>query len=486
MFRGIIISFCLFFFTINGFSQKKQTTEQYIKKYYKIAIREMKSFKIPASITLAQGILESASGNSALAKKAKNHFGIKCHKSWKGKKYYMDDDEKDECFRVYKNPEKSFVDHSLFLTNRGRYSFLFTDFATTDYKKWARGLKKAGYATNPNYPKLLINIIEKYHLYKYDRIDFIPEEKVQEDVLVLEEINDDDFVIEETDEYIKAIMGRNVYYSNKEKGIFIFNRIKTIKAKGKTPIEIAVEFDINHSRLLKYNEITANDIFKEPTQNVFLQPKRAKGSQKEYLVKPGDSMWEISQMFGLKISKLYKYNLMQLGEQAKPGEHLNLRKKKKEKVKTISYSDVLKAKRKIKEDKPKKIVQKTVIKPIETTININIINETENKKIEVETIETENKVNIKKNGIEEYPKEKYVDKNEEIEKLINQIPIKTESKIVGHEINSNTAVIVHIVKQGETLYFLSKKYNVQIEEIKRLNNLQDNSIDIGQELILSH
>jgi flagellum-specific peptidoglycan hydrolase FlgJ len=166
MITRLLISFFIFFFTINTFSQKKQTNEQYIEKYYKIAIEEMQKYKIPASITLAQGILESGSGNSDLAKKAKNHFGIKCHSSWKGKRYFMDDDEKDECFRVYKNPKSSFEDHSAFLTNRGRYEFLFTDYATTDYKKWAKGLKKAGYATNPKYPNLLIDLIERYHLYK--------------------------------------------------------------------------------------------------------------------------------------------------------------------------------------------------------------------------------------------------------------------------------------------------------------------------------
>ena len=463
----------MFFFTTSSFSQKKQTTEQYIKKYYKIAIREMKNYKIPASIKLAQGILESASGNSALAKNAKNHFGIKCHKGWKGKGYYMDDDEKNECFRVYKNPEKSFTDHSLFLSNRGRYSFLFTDYATTDYKKWAYGLKKAGYATNPKYPKLLINIIERHHLYKYDRTGFIPEETVQEDVLVLEEIEDKEFVLEYTDEYIKVLMGRTVYYSDKETGIFIFNRIKTIKAKGRSPLQIAVEFDIEHHRLLKYNEMSATDLFKEPMQNVFLQPKRAKGSQKNYLVKPGDSMWEISQMFGIKTTNLYKYNLLQLGEQVKPGEIVSLRKKRKTKPKTISYTQVLKRKKENKKESPKKIVQQTVVKPVETTININIINNTEAKPAETKTR------NIKQEY--KYPPNKYVDKNEKIEKLIDRIPILEENETIN-----TSKKITHIVKQGETLYFISRKHNISIGYIKKLNNITDNNINIGQELILSY
>ena len=143
-------------------------TEDYVNFYSKIAIDEMMQFGIPASITLAQGILESGAGKGRLAVEANNHFGIKCH-DWNGKKIYHDDDEDQECFRKYDNPEYSYRDHSLFLKNRGRYSFLF-EFKKDDYKQWARGLKKAGYATDPKYPQKLIDLIERYELYKYDNI----------------------------------------------------------------------------------------------------------------------------------------------------------------------------------------------------------------------------------------------------------------------------------------------------------------------------
>ena len=142
--------------------------EDYVKVYSKIAMDEMIQFGIPASITLSQGILESGVGKGRLAVQANNHFGIKCH-DWNGKKIYHDDDEEQECFRKYDNPEYSYRDHSLFLSNRGRYSFLF-DFKRDDYKQWARGLKKAGYATDPKYPQKLIDLIERYELYKYDNI----------------------------------------------------------------------------------------------------------------------------------------------------------------------------------------------------------------------------------------------------------------------------------------------------------------------------
>ena len=144
-----------------------ERVDRYVKTYAEVAQQEMKSYDIPASITLAQGILESGMGDSRLATQANNHFGIKCHKEWRGKRIYHDDDEKGECFRVYKDPRTSYRDHSLFLTTRSRYDFLF-DIKKNDYKAWAKGLKKAGYATDPKYPDKLISLIERYRLDRYD------------------------------------------------------------------------------------------------------------------------------------------------------------------------------------------------------------------------------------------------------------------------------------------------------------------------------
>ncbi len=146
---------------------KQYTAEQYIRRFSRVAVKKMRSNGIPASITLAQGLLESGNGNSSLARYANNHFGIKCTPDWKGKKYYKDDDRKNDCFRVYKTPEASFDDHSEFL-KRSRYQSLYR-LKKTDYKGWAHGLKKCGYATNPDYPQLLINLIERYDLHRYDR-----------------------------------------------------------------------------------------------------------------------------------------------------------------------------------------------------------------------------------------------------------------------------------------------------------------------------
>jgi len=161
------IFFILITLFLNSALAQNKEAENYLNQYREIAISEMKRSGIPASITLAQAMLESSNGNSRLAKKGKNHFGIKCNNGWTGKRIRKTDDARRECFRKYKHSEESFRDHSDFLRNSARYSFLFS-YSKDDYSKWAYGLKKAGYATNPKYPELLINLIEKYHLNQYD------------------------------------------------------------------------------------------------------------------------------------------------------------------------------------------------------------------------------------------------------------------------------------------------------------------------------
>ena len=191
-------------------------TIAYIGKYKNVAIDKMERYKIPVSITLAQGILESGNGLSTLAKKANNHFGIKCHSGWKGKKVYHDDDKKNECFRKYESAEGSFNDHSKFLTGRGRYEFLF-DLKPDDYKGWAKGLKKAGYATDRKYPKKLISFIETFELYKYDEL--VLDKKSYErtlkkggsEVEVEERIIADNSTIDDSDVFITVVKGDTLY-----------------------------------------------------------------------------------------------------------------------------------------------------------------------------------------------------------------------------------------------------------------------------------
>jgi len=162
-----------------------EMVDRYVKTFAEVAQQEMKTYEIPASITLAQGILESGMGASRLATQANNHFGIKCHKEWRGKRIYHDDDKKGECFRVYKDPRNSYRDHSLFLTTRSRYDFLF-ELKKRDYKAWAKGLKKAGYATDPKYPDKLISLIERYRLDRYD----LTKRNIRKEIESITTIND--------------------------------------------------------------------------------------------------------------------------------------------------------------------------------------------------------------------------------------------------------------------------------------------------------
>lgn len=294
------------------FAQTRITTEEYINTYKHIAIKKQKEYKIPASITLAQGILESGSGNSKLATKANNHFGIKCHKGWTGKTIRVDDDAKNECFRKYKKAEDSFRDHSLFLTQRGRYSFLF-DYKTTDYKKWATGLKKAGYATNPKYPQLLIKIIEKYNLDQYDKNQGKNQKTKKVVVGTSTSISTSSFKHVDT-----WSSGRKIYKNNGKKLIII--------KKGDTFYGLAEEFEVYYWQLRKYNDLKKDHIL-QIGEIIYLEKKKRKADRKHkfHTIGAGESMHSVSQMFGIKLDRLYKLNNLPKGIQVQKGTKLRLR-----------------------------------------------------------------------------------------------------------------------------------------------------------------
>ena len=216
----------------------KERTHWYVNTYRKIAINEMKKYSIPASITMAQGILESNSGMGSLAMKSNNHFGIKCHKSWRGKKVYHDDDEKGECFRKYKNPEKSYRDHSLFLVNRDRYEDLFK-IKGGNYVKWAIGLKSAGYATDPSYAQKLISLIDRYELWKLDGLKKPIKSKKE-----LKQKN------------VKSVEAKSLP-KNKNK---ISNIKQYVVKKGDTLFSISKKYNVSLSELKKINKIQSNEI----------------------------------------------------------------------------------------------------------------------------------------------------------------------------------------------------------------------------------
>lgn len=293
---------------------KDPNKEKYIDKYKDLAIKEMHSSGIPASITLAQGILESRSGLSPLAVKGKNHFGIKCHQGWKGKTMRLDDDEKNECFRVYDKVEDSYRDHSNFLRGRDRYSSLFL-LQTTDYKGWAHGLKKCGYATSATYAGDLIKIIEDYSLYTYDTADDIPVAPS---------------VIEEPVPY--ATQGRENFTISLERQLYSKNGVPFVYAQeGETYSSIAHEYDLFKREILKYNDLKTEETLL-PGSIVYLQAKKkdaAKGLDSYVIEKDGEDLWEISQRFGIKLSALKKKNKLKDDYIPKEGDMLLLRGKLK-------------------------------------------------------------------------------------------------------------------------------------------------------------
>lgn len=292
----------------------------YIKKYKDLAIMEMRRSKIPASITLAQALLESDNGNSTLARKANNHFGIKCHSDWKGPKVHHDDDRRGECFRKYKTVYESYADHSDFIVGGARYAFLF-ELSPTDYKSWAKGLQKAGYATSRTYASMLIRIIEDNQLYVFDQGGTLTFD---------EQLHDAD-----SEEVVLGDVDNFQIYPNKHR-VYSRNRIDyIIVKKGDTFKSITEELGMLPWELYKYNEIEEDADLVEG-QILYVQPKRNKAEHgfDFHTVQEGETMYSISQMYGIKISKLYEKNLMEEGTEPEVGQKLWLRKIKE-------HSDVI-------------------------------------------------------------------------------------------------------------------------------------------------
>ncbi|MBU2018489.1 MAG: glucosaminidase domain-containing protein [Bacteroidetes bacterium] len=304
--KNIFLLIVLFSSTIalsNGLALKKE----YVEKFKQIAIQQMLEFRIPASITLAQGILESGIGASPLAVKGNNHFGIKCT-DWTGDRMFQDDDKKGECFRVYKNAEESFKDHSLFLKNRERYAGLF-ELEVTDYKAWAKGLKKAGYATDPNYPNRLITIIEELNLDELDAAAAAPKDrnKAKDQKEIAPKKSDKSSpnkkVKAEKTAVIQSTQNHQIKTQNKRTQYIIAK-------KGDTFYRISLEFDMHVWELRRYNDFGPRKDVLEPGDIVYLTPKKTKSSKKsEVKVSSNDtSLWSIAQVEGIRLKSLEKKN----------------------------------------------------------------------------------------------------------------------------------------------------------------------------------
>lgn len=477
--KATILTITLLFCLCGLFAQQTQSRIHYINKYKQIAVDEMHRTGIPASIKLAQAILESAGGTSALAKKANNHFGIKCGYSWTGKTMYrMDDDYDDKgnpiesCFRAYKNPESSFIAHSEFLTNKGkrsRYDFLF-DYDSEDYKNWAKGLKKAGYATNPKYPQMLINIIETYELNLFDStmpLDPAPP---------LAEVKTKPAPSKENTSKPSSPSKNNYNTIVKINDVDL-----TYAMAGETPESIANRVNIPVKRILRYN-----DELYSPYQDVkvdyrvYLQPKRGsfRGTQKVHKVKMGETMMFISQKYGVRLDKLYSRNRMAIHTEPLEGELIKI---KGFKVNQDKQPAVKKGKKTPQKEDEEFFDEEIIATAIDDFDKPKISSEGRPFSSDAFDLEEKSPKPLIKNTP---PKTSTRVKPTEEKKIV---PVSSESVISAPKTTtiSNTKNLHYTVKSGDTLYRISKKFGRSVNQIKEKNGLASNHLNIGQILIVN-
>jgi LysM repeat protein len=294
----------------NGY---EEAVKSYIETYRDIAVKEMMEYRIPASITMAQGIYESNAGRSRLAIEANNHFGIKCHLEWTGDTFIQDDETKNECFRKYSNPEESFRDHSYFLSQRDRYKSLF-NLDIADYKGWANGLKACGYATNPQYPQHLIQTIEDYELYRLDVADFSL--VFSDTTTTVKDTVRKTVTVAKVDLFAEG-PGKRMVYLNNGLQYIVFRKNDDIK-------EVAKAFHVTERKIRKFNDMK-KDAQLVAGQMVYLEPKKKKGSITRHIVRPGETLYTISQAYGIELSQVYKINKLKPGHPVRQGQKILLR-----------------------------------------------------------------------------------------------------------------------------------------------------------------
>lgn len=346
---------------------QKEKAYNYIAQYKDIAIAEMQRSGVPASITLAQGILESAYGESDLCKQSNNHFGIKCKTEWTGEKVYHDDDIKNECFRSYQSAADSYKDHSNFLRTRDWYSFLFK-LQPTDFEGWAKGLKKAGYAMEKDYPQKLMKVINDYNLNQYTLIALnkLPnpnetfakndKEEIYEDTTMAPEliikisskqllenqrknaegVTDDSVIIINPNAIRKAIVDKKK--SSYPDGIFTINHSKVIYAKeGTSLLSLAKQYDISLVKLLEFNDMSEEEILASD-KLIFIEKKLTKGAVDFHVVIVNETLHDICQTEGVRLDKLAEYNGIKKTMQPASGEKIYLRSNAPASPKTIAMS----------------------------------------------------------------------------------------------------------------------------------------------------
>lgn len=484
---------CAFLLFAGVSSQSKSlTTQKYIDSFKDAAMQEMRVYGIPASITLGQGILESASGNSRLCKECNNHFGIKCRKNWEGKYCLADDDAKDECFRGYETANESYRDHSLFLKNSRRYASLF-ELPPTDYENWAHGLRKAGYATNPAYGNILIRVIEKYRLSLYDSI---------------------------------VVLGQD-YLTEGPGKVMSVNGLPAIAARAGDNVEnLAKENDLAQWRLCKYNDLDGKNLI-NPGEILYLKPKRDKGMEKTHIVKRGETLHDVSQMHAIKLKSLRKLNKLKDGQEPAVGEEINLQEKRETPPKVVSGDVPMSSVTKIFQQEKKldpntyEVQKDETIESIANKFNVSVLNIVRWNDMEFAEVK-EGQILILAPGVKSSAEVRSAVNNDDELKSFTHTVMKGETvfSIARHYGISAKTIIsanpdlqnggqlmadqvislvpssdskpvsaskkpsIHYVKPGETLYALSVKYGISVDELKSLNGLNNNSIWVGQKLKL--
>lgn len=471
-------------------------TRDYIDAFKFAAMQEMKVYNIPASITLGQGILESACGNSKLAKECNNHFGIKCRKNWTGTFCLADDDAPNECFRGYTSAMESYRDHSLFLKQNSRYANLFT-YAVTDYRAWAHGLRQAGYATNPAYASTLIGVIEKYRLTMYDS-------------MVL--LGDDYYSPDTAAQRVISVNGVPAVYAS----------------KGSTPEQIAKQHDLGTWQVYKYNDLKKGESL-QPGEIVYLKPKRRKGDVETHIVAPGETLRGISQEHAIKLKQLAKKNKVKPTQHIKPGEVLYLQKKREDAPAVVSGTTRVKVpdSSAVVVPEAKEVKQHPdfhEVQPGETLYKIAQMrgvsladlmrwNNLSSNEIKVGQIlilkpgigrkngDTSKSV-ISQNEIERSVSLHVVVKGETFFSISKLYKVPVDSLYIWNKISPGTALRIgqeirvkspvaasikntpktYTVQPGETLYQISRKFGIAVDKIRELNGLKDNSIFPGQVL----
>ncbi|SIO16506.1 glucosaminidase domain-containing protein [Chitinophaga niabensis] len=442
--KSYCLMICLVLAGVFKTSAQSLSTPQYIETYKNLAMEEMRRSGVPAAIKLAQGILETQSGNGWLVLNSNNHFGIKCKNNWTGKSVNYDDDARQECFRKYESAEESWKDHSDFLHNNPRYKFLF-DFNPEDYKSWAYGLKTAGYATSKTYPQQLIQIIETYNLQQYNTLAMSNAPLPTGPVFVNEPGSESAPVAAGKTEAVYETEVKPQYPQGTE---FRINGRKVMLVKeGTALIQLASEKNIRLSSLLSYNDIE-EDVPLEKDMLIFLQSKNKRGQNDYHIVARGETMHDIAQAEGIQLKWLRKRNKMEEGEQPAVGERVALDGYASSKPKLGSNSVA-------KVDDYKDLNPRQVIRDVKEEI----------AKATAAPAGKASEAPVAKAPERGIPREMVDD----LKKIGSVAPAGTK---------------YHTVTGKETLYSISRQYSVTVAQLQQWNNLQENSIKIGQQLIV--